>query len=654
MRPGSFELTDVAVTASPRDFAQDAARSKHATGSVSSPSGLLSPLPSASGAERSGRSLPPEIAFLGPTGFAPGSLMAAQSEAKRLGVSPDRALLARGAISEEAFYQTLARSLGLPFVEKPTDLDVTHYKQAVRTGLATREERGVRQWFVAPEGAMLRRLMLDARGRSAMRGRLFVTTPTALTQSLHASAASAIANEASNGLTAVDPSLSAQYGMEHPRLLSGWLIVILLLLIVISPAVMGGLVTFLLSLLFATAIGVRMLMAAVPDGAPRQRGLQDDQLPIYTIVVAMYREAGVVANLVAALNRLDYPKARLDIKLVIEQDDRETLLALKALHMPFHFEIIIAPHGAPRTKPRALNVALPFARGSLLTVYDAEDEPEPDQLRRAAERFAHSSPRLACLQARLAIDNTGDGWLPKLFAIEYAALFDVMNPGLAVFNLPILLGGTSNHFRTRALREIGGWDAWNVTEDADLGLRLARRNFRVAALSSSTHEEAPARLGAWMGQRRRWMKGWMQTLLVHAQSPRRLMREIGLAHTSIALAMLGAGILGPLIGPFLLFQTIYDLATDRFFPETAWGVVPATLWTFVCLAGVTSTLWLTLVGMARRKLLDLWPWLLLLPAYYTLMSVAAWCALFELIRRPFHWQKTEHGLARSSRRTARP
>jgi cellulose synthase/poly-beta-1,6-N-acetylglucosamine synthase-like glycosyltransferase len=156
------------------------------------------------------------------------------------------------------------------------------------------------------------------------------------------------------------------------------------------------------------------------------------------------------------------------------------------LDLPASMEIIVAPRGPPQTKPRALNVALALARGAFTVIYDAEDLPGRRQLRTAAARFAVSGPEVACLQARLSIYDPGRNALTRLFAIEYAALFEVINPGLIALGHPILLGGTSNHFRTQVLQVGRGWDAWNVTEDADLSIRLARAGFRIGDLPLST------------------------------------------------------------------------------------------------------------------------------------------------------------------------
>lgn len=311
----------------------------------------------------------------------------------------------------------------------------------------------------------------------------------------------------------------------------------------------------------------------------------------------------------------------------------------------------MAPAGEPRTKPRALNVALPLLRGEFVTVFDAEDIPEPGQLRLAAERFAQAPPRLACLQARLAIDNFADGWLPQLFAIEYAALFDVINVGLADLRLPFPLGGTSNHFRTRVLREIGGWDAWNVTEDADIGFRLARFGYRAETFDATTHEEAPVSLKAFFGQRRRWCKGWYQTLVTLCRNPRRLAREAGLWRATAMMIVLLSSVIAPLGAPLCLILPVFSLFVGTtFWPSSGVEVGLATLWSSVFLGGAAAVLAPILIGMKRRGLFFLWRKLLLLPIYYAIISAAAWTSLYDLVTQPYHWCKTEHGLTRSRNR----
>ncbi|MGA3302586.1 MAG: glycosyltransferase family 2 protein [Methylovirgula sp.] len=343
----------------------------------------------------------------------------------------------------------------------------------------------------------------------------------------------------------------------------------------------------------------------------------------------------------------------MDIKFVIEEDDDETFKALRKSVRRFAHEIIVAPNGAPRTKPRALNVALPLLRGEFVAIYDAEDLPDILQLREAAERFANAPQTLACLQARLAIYNL-EGWLPQLFAIEYAALFDVINIGLADMGLPFALGGSSNHFRTAVLRKIGGWDAWNVTEDADIGFRMARFGYHCATFDSTTYEEAPTTISAFLGQRRRWCKGWYQTLFTLCRNPRRLLREVGVLRGTIMIVILLSSVLAPLGGPLALALLGLLLAQGGLvWPSNGFEATAATLWTTVFFGGAAAIFAPILLGMKRRGLLSLWPSLLLLPLYYGLISLAAWTSLYDLMVRPYHWYKTEHGVARMDRRRSR-
>jgi cellulose synthase/poly-beta-1,6-N-acetylglucosamine synthase-like glycosyltransferase len=313
-------------------------------------------------------------------------------------------------------------------------------------------------------------------------------------------------------------------------------------------------------------------------------------------------------------------------------------------------EIVIAPPGEPRTKPRALNVALPLARGDLTVIYDAEDVPAPDQLRLAVATFAAAGPEVGCLQGRLVIDNTADGWLTRLFTIEYAALFDVINPGLAAAGLAVPLGGTSTHFRTGALRDAGAWDPWNVTEDADLGIRLALLRWRVADLPSSTLEEALHELGPWMSQRTRWMKGFMQTCITHSRRPVFALRRLGLFGFVAAVAVTWGPVASALVYPVLAPLAVVAIASGalgRVGPSLdalGWGVG---LVTFA--AGWAAMALPPLEALRRRRWWGLMPWVALLPFYYALVSLAAWRALVELVREPFRWNKTDHGLARTSR-----
>ena len=309
------------------------------------------------------------------------------------------------------------------------------------------------------------------------------------------------------------------------------------------------------------------------------------------------------------------------------------------------FELIVAPPLAPRTKPKALNAALPFARGAFVAVYDAEDRPEPDQLRRALAAFDAGDSRLACAQARLTVDNTADSWLARLFTAEYAGLFDVFLPSLAAWKLPLPLGGSSNHFRTDVLLRIGAWDPYNVTEDADLGMRLARFGYCATMIDSTTHEEAPAHLRPWLKQRTRWFKGWMQTWLVHMRAPRKLLRELKPAGFSVFQLLVGGSVLAALVHPFFLLAFLWQLAAEGA------ATIHVSFYGAMLLLGYLTSMTLAVVGLAHRNLLKCAWALLLIPIYWLLLSLAAWRALDQLMRDPYRWEKTEHGLARNSRLT---
>jgi cellulose synthase/poly-beta-1,6-N-acetylglucosamine synthase-like glycosyltransferase len=296
-------------------------------------------------------------------------------------------------------------------------------------------------------------------------------------------------------------------------------------------------------------------------------------------------------------------------------------------------------------------VALPLARGPFTAVYDAEDIPEPDQLRHAVAAFKTADERLACLQASLSIYNTADNWLVRMFTANYAGQFDVLLPGLSALHLPFPLGGSSNHFRTSALRHAGGWDPHNVTEDADLGIRLHRLGYRVAVLPSTTYEEAPAHLVPWLRQRTRWYKGWMQTWLVHMRRPLRLLRELSPVGAVVFQLLLVCNVLAALVHPLFMALLGYYLIAQP--PLEAVGTMghEATMFIATLLAGYASTITLELVGLRRRGLLA-HAWVLLLtPLYWFLLSLAAWRALFQLLFAPQLWEKTEHGLAKTSRLT---
>jgi cellulose synthase/poly-beta-1,6-N-acetylglucosamine synthase-like glycosyltransferase len=404
-------------------------------------------------------------------------------------------------------------------------------------------------------------------------------------------------------------------------------------------------------LFFLSVVALRLLCLMPPvkrKRPPLRSPINEEDLPAYSVLVPLFREASVLDQLVGALARLRYPAEKLDIKLILEEEDVAMQAALAKHTLPAQFEIIVVPAGRPQTKPRALNYALAFCRGELLTIYDAEDIPEPEQLWKAAERFAGAGPELACLQAELTFFNPNENWLARQFTAEYALLFGRLLPVLADHSLPLPLGGTSNHFRTEVLRAVGGWDPFNVTEDADLGLRLARHGYETATLNSLTHEEANTSLPNWMRQRARWLKGFLATWLVHMRDPLRLMRELGPAGFWVVQAVTIGVFASVLFHPICLAATLALLALYPVLPEDAGPLVIAVSGVnlLVFIAGYVLAIVLTRDALRCRGILGRRLTLATMPIYWLLMSGAAWLALWQFITAPFHWNKTAHGLSR--------
>lgn len=364
----------------------------------------------------------------------------------------------------------------------------------------------------------------------------------------------------------------------------------------------------------------------------------------------LYREANVVGALMQALARLDWPAEKLDIKLILEAADAETIVAVQALDLAGNVEIVVVPDLAPQTKPKALNYALPLARGEYLVIYDAEDRPERDQLRKAHAAFRAGPPTLACVQARLNLYNAGDGWLTRQFALEYSALFDGLLPALEHLKLPLPLGGTSNHFRASALKWLMAWDPFNVTEDADLGMRLARNGYGCQVLASTTYEEAPARFWPWLYQRTRWLKGYIQTYLVHMRAPSRLWRELGPRGFFGFQTMIGGTVLSALVHPWFYGLVAFELTLGVLF-ERPQSLLGHFLWSaawFDLIVGYVAAMALAFITTRARGYGALLRHVPLMPVYWLLISGAAYRALWQFWTAPFKWEKTEHGLTRSA------
>jgi cellulose synthase/poly-beta-1,6-N-acetylglucosamine synthase-like glycosyltransferase len=591
--------------------------------------------------------------------LTPATIEAAEQRSLALNVGADRVLIAARAISEEAYVVALAAFLRVPYdplegnARDACPLSDAELIDADKNGLLPfYEDDGTIAWVIAPHGLTARRLIAGTHPIPPDRMRL--TSGRRMRQFIVQHGAREFAQRAANGLRRQLPELSAASQGRGPTI--GWVIGAGALAIMTAafPHVSTTAMSAALALTFLAWTALRMIGAATAWRRWHPRPLRGAELPFYSIIVALYDEASAAPGLVAALRRLDYPREKLDIKLVLEPDDASTREALDAMNLGPPFEIVIAPKTGPRTKPKALNAALVLARGTFTAVFDAEDRPAPDQLHRALDVFIAQGDTMACVQARLTIDNTGDGWLARLFTAEYAGLFDVLLPGLAQRRLPLPLGGSSNHFRTQALRKVGGWDPYNVTEDADLGMRLARLGYLTAVIDSTTYEEAPARIGSWLRQRTRWFKGWMQTWTVHMRAPAKLARALGFSGFATFQLVVGGTVLAALVHPLFIGLFAYALATRALVPANGnvGAILLFGLYGVTLAAGYVTSAVLGLIGLARRRLLGSAWVLLLMPLHWLLLSLAAWRALYQLVRNPYYWEKTEHGLARTSRLAA--
>ncbi len=455
------------------------------------------------------------------------------------------------------------------------------------------------------------------------------------------------------GLHRAQPEMSARWSTVRWQ---GWVvglsILVLLAGLFVAPmATLQAMMAAMSLAFFAVALTRGLALAELfrrPVDQPEieQRAL-DSELPTYSILVPLFHEISVLPDLVEAMASLDYPVGLLEILLVIEDVDIEMQAALIAMELPGHFRIVVVPDHPPRTKPKALNYALETARGEFLVVYDAEDRPDSDQLRKAVASFRDGPTSLACVQARLNIYNARSSWISRQFTIEYCALFDAILPSLQRYRLPIPLGGTSNHFPRQLLLDLGGWDPFNVTEDADLGIRLARRGLCTRILDATTWEEAPVHLAQWFRQRTRWLKGWMQTWLVHMRNPLRLLSDLGLRQFLGLQVVIGGILLSAILHPIFYGLALAAIAGYPLrLPDTLVGQsLEWIAWGNLALGYIAAAAVGALAAARRRH--PIARSILLLPLYWLLISAAVYRALWQLWRDPHYWEKTPHGLVKA-------
>jgi len=398
-----------------------------------------------------------------------------------------------------------------------------------------------------------------------------------------------------------------------------------------------------LALVCGTGLKVAALVKRLGTSSrPDAQSPTDLPLPIVTILVPLYKEREIAGHLVTRLQRINYPRELLDILLVMEADDACTAQTIAATTLPPWIRVLRVPDGQIKTKPRALNFALNFAKGSIVGVYDAEDAPEPDQLIKVVHHFAKADPSVVCLQGILDYYNARENWLSRCFAVEYATWFRLVLPALQAMRMPVPLGGTTLFFRRQALSDLGGWDAHNVTEDADLGVRLARRGYRTEMVNTVTFEEANNRFWPWVKQRSRWLKGFAITWIVHMRSPRRLVQDLGWRGFIGIQLIFAVAILQFCLAPLL--WTFWLVALGVYHPITT-TLPQAAIMAFGSLFLMSEVISITagMFAVTHTNHRHLIRWVPTMHVYFPLGALACYKALAELVVAPFYWDKTTHG-----------
>lgn len=595
-----------------------------------------------------------QTCFLHSLGLDKSHIAALEQQALENGSTVDEELLVSGLVTAEEYFSAFAEYLRLPFIpeiasERIANLDNFDLQLTEPRFLRLMPQDGKTPLLIVPELARIELLKNILDERPHLLDELAVTTPQAMRRAIWKAGEARRLLETRQQLFNAAPQHSAKITLHGQQGFYGGVLATLLVLSLLtySEMAMAWLHATLSTIYLNTLLFRLFALVHTPRENHTETALSlqhENKLPVYTILVALYREEAVIEQLVNALERLDWPRSRLDIKLICEADDGATIEAIRRMNPGPHMEIIKVPPSQPRTKPKALTYALSGARGAFVVVYDAEDRPHPQQLREAYAAF-RNQPDIACLQAPLIISNAPSSWLSACFALEYSGLFRCMLPALAAHGLPMPLGGTSNHFRTAALRRAGAWDPYNVTEDADLGLRLHRLGYRCGVIRRQTLEDAPTSLPVWLNQRTRWFKGWLQSWLVMTRTPFATARAMGwfayIAFQLLIGGMILSSLTHPLLFIFLAFMAMAIQENGAHLLFTWQGV----LFLIDALNIVGSYTISVLMGRSRmiayerRQVGKRW---LAMPLYWLMLSVAAWRAMVELKTRPFVWNKTPH------------
>ena len=557
-------------------------------------------------------------------------------------------LLARGMVGERALYTVLAGYWGLRLVDPtrtlpdPRLIDRYGAQHSMADGVLPFGDAGGATIILAsdPEIFAQNRTKLTATFGPVL---MALAPHSQIEAALLALRGASLAHRAENRVPDAESCRNWRLGNIGPRMTLAMAAFGLWLYCAPGGVLMALSLWAIITLLFASALKLAAGIATLRDTPAEPPAPIIARLPIVSVIVALYREGDIAGRLIKRLEKLDYPRELLDVVLAVEGDDTVTFKALARANLPTWMRVVTVPDGQLRTKPRALNVALDHCRGSIVGVYDAEDAPDPDQIRKVVTRFHMRGPDVACLQGILDFYNPHTNWLSRCFTIEYATWFRLMLPGLQRLGVAIPLGGTTLFFRRDVLEKLGGWDAHNVTEDADLGIRLARHGYRTELIETTTGEEANCRSLPWVKQRSRWLKGYMVTYGVHMRDPALLWRQLGprkfAGFQVLFLCTLSQALLVPVLWSFWALPLgLHHPIVDVLPSSLIYGI----FWLFLATEAVTISMGMFALRRTKHKLSLLW--VPTLHVYYPLAALASYKALLELITKPFYWDKTSHGI----------
>ena len=597
-----------------------------------------------------------------------GRVLHALEVQKRTGGRLGDILISKGMIGYFDLYRTLAKSQSFAFADllkhPPSQelldpLDMHDYLRLLL--IPWRNERGITTVALCD---FTDEAIAWVKARYGSHARLVMTSPLDIRRTVEATYGVSLERASCLSLWRNLPHVSARHTFtlnQKQVITGGGFLALALALYQPSLAVLAIILlcqlTYTMTLMFkcwvfnASAHPPAIKRRSAKRWAETLESLDPQSLPIYTILIPMYKEAASLPGMLRTLGKLDYPSHKLDIKLILESDDHETFTAAQKLKPGYQFDIIRVPDGSIRTKPKACNYALKFARGEYVTIFDADDRPERMQLKKAVYTFRNSPPDVVCLQARLNYYNANDNLLTRFFSLEYMILFHFMLRGLEHLRIPIPLGGTSNHMSLKHLLEQGEWDPYNVTEDADLGTRFAARSYRTIMLDSITMEEAPVSVGAWIRQRSRWIKGYMQTWLVHMREPALLLKTLGWKGFIGFQFFIGLSTFTYLSAPVVWVLCVLWIGELLELHSIAFPTWLACL-TFTNIFFNLFSQWcftLNCLPLYRGTTLPIYAAALLFPFYMVLHSIASYKALWQLFVRPHFWEKTTHGISQAAR-----